>query len=183
MRFPIFFLFLPHVRKSHLNVCWYHYDEHKDVILMFAATVGVTFLCFIFTFEVRCFFMRCMGLSVISNLCSLFWISIFNFSMFLNQLPGFHHQAINQNEWGAHLKCSSARCYWKHILLNTVIEVHEAKMFHVPIKYGRAFFSLFILTTYCMFNSTGIHTFPLITHWPKGTAFDALTYIASLCQG
>lgn len=43
--------------------------------------------------------------------------------------------------------------------------------------------SVFIVTTNCMFNSTGIHIFPLITHWSEGTASDAMTYIASLSQG
>lgn len=32
-------------------------------------------------------------------------------------------------------------------------------------------------------NSTGIHTFPLIVHWPEGTAFHAMTHIAPLCVG
>lgn len=32
-------------------------------------------------------------------------------------------------------------------------------------------------------NSAGIHTFPLIIHWPEGTAFDAMNHIALLSLG
>lgn len=154
-------------------------DEHKDVILMSAATVGVVFGCFMFCFEVRRFLWDTWGfLSHVHKLAihtsALCFESAYLICRCVLIVLCLGFIAVQTNLiW----KGSYARRYWKHMLLKTLTEVHEDEMFHLAIKYG---YFPFYFNHILYVNSSGIHKFPLIIHWPEGTAFDAMTHIASL---